>query len=411
MKAGKLMAKVVLRKINKMYENKYYGAKDINLEIEDGDFVVLVGPSGCGKSTTLRMIAGLEEISSGELYIGDRLVNNVEPFERDVAMVFQNYALYPHFSVFENMAFALKIKKIKKDEIKNKIQEAAKILELEKLLDRKPKELSGGQRQRVALGRAMVREPEVFLMDEPLSNLDAKLRVSMRSEIIKLHKRLKSTFIYVTHDQTEAMTMGNKIVVMNNGEIQQAADPITIYKNPRNKFVASFIGSPQMNFFNVKVIEEGKKIYIVNDFLKYEIRDNVIRKILEEDYLNYIVEVGLRPEFIKLEMTNNISTFNKSKSIVKGKIELLEILGAETLVHFSIKGKKMICKTEGIFVGSEGDEIYLNFNLKECHLFDKETEMRIDYFDDDFKEKSNDEIREKDNTYYRENDYFENMVN
>ena len=373
------MAKVIMKNLGKAYENGFKAVKDFNLNIDDGEFVVLVGPSGCGKSTTLRMIAGLEEISSGKLYIDDKIVNNVEPVDRDIAMVFQNYALYPHFSVYENMAFALKIKKMNKKAIKEKIYEAAKILELDNLLDRKPKELSGGQRQRVALGRAMVREPKVFLMDEPLSNLDAKLRVSMRSEIIKLHKRLKTTFIYVTHDQTEAMTMGSKIVVMNKGEIQQAADPITIYKKPRNKFVASFIGSPQMNFFDVRVLKIGGKIFIENDFIKHEVKNDVVRKIFEEEYVNSKVEIGIRPEDIEVVPKHKIREIKNNDENVVGVIELVEILGAETYIHFKVNDTKMVCKVNGVFVGEEGQKISIKFNFKAAHAFNKITEMRIDY--------------------------------
>ena len=377
------MAKVIVKNLGKTYENGFKAVKDFNLNIDDGEFVVLVGPSGCGKSTTLRMIAGLEEISSGKLYIDDKIVNNVEPVDRDIAMVFQNYALYPHFSVYENMAFALKIKKMNKKAIKEKIDEAAKILELDNLLDRKPKELSGGQRQRVALGRAMVREPKVFLMDEPLSNLDAKLRVSMRSEIIKLHKKLKTTFIYVTHDQTEAMTMGSKIVVMNKGEIQQAADPITIYKKPRNKFVASFIGSPQMNFFDVRVLKIGGKIFIENDFIKHEVKNDVVRKIFEEEYLNSKVEVGIRPEDIEVIAKRKIREIKNNDENIVGVIELVEILGAETYVHLKVNDTKLICKVNGVFVGEEGQEISIKFNFKAAYAFNKKTEMRIDYEEDE----------------------------
>ena len=396
------MAKVILKRLNKRYDNDYKAANDINLNIEDGEFVVLVGPSGCGKSTTLRMIAGLEEISSGELYIGERLVNKVEPVERDIAMVFQNYALYPHFSVYENMAFALKIKKMKKKEIDNKIRETAKTLELEDLLNRKPKELSGGQRQRVALGRAIVREPKVFLMDEPLSNLDAKLRVSMRSEIIKLHQRLKTTFIYVTHDQTEAMTMGSKIVVMNKGEIQQVADPVTIYEKPSNKFVASFIGSPQMNFLNATVDRIDDNLYIENDYFKYDIKHKELRTILEEKYCRSEVTIGIRPEDIEVveeekrefnesfnieekENNNRINNFSDNEAsgilgktdIVAAEIEFVEILGSETYIHFKINDSNMICKVNGIFRGKEGQVIRVRFNFKKSHFFDKDSEIRI----------------------------------
>ena len=392
------MAKVILKRLNKRYDNDYKAANDISLDIEDGEFVVLVGPSGCGKSTTLRMIAGLEEISSGELYIGDRLVNKVEPVERDIAMVFQNYALYPHFSVYENMAFALKIKKMKKQEIETKIRETAKTLELEDLLNRKPKELSGGQRQRVALGRAIVREPKVFLMDEPLSNLDAKLRVSMRSEIIKLHQRLKTTFIYVTHDQTEAMTMGSKIVVMNKGEIQQVADPVTIYEKPSNKFVASFIGSPQMNFLDATIDRIDDNLYIENDYIKYEIKNNELKTILEEKYCSCEVTIGIRPEDIEVveeeerefdkgvnieeKEVNNLLHDEKSGTSDKNdisvvEIEFVEILGSETYIHFKINNINMICKVNGVFRGKQGQTIKVRFNFEKSHFFNKDNEIRI----------------------------------
>ena len=394
------MAKVILKQLNKRYDNDYKAANDISLNIEDGEFVVLVGPSGCGKSTTLRMIAGLEEITSGELYIGEKLVNKIEPVERDIAMVFQNYALYPHFSVYENMAFALKIKKMNKKEIDNKIRETAKTLELEELLNRKPKELSGGQRQRVALGRAIVREPKVFLMDEPLSNLDAKLRVSMRSEIIKLHQRLKTTFIYVTHDQTEAMTMGSKIVVMNKGEIQQVADPVTIYQKPSNKFVASFIGSPQMNFLNATVDRIEENLFIENDYIKYEIENNELRTILEEKYCRSEITIGIRPEDIEVveeekrefnesfnikEKNSKINNFSDNEAsdivdktdIAEVEIEFVEILGSETYIHFKINDSNMICKVNGIFRGKEGQVNNVKLNFEKSHFFDKDNENRI----------------------------------
>ncbi len=387
------MAKVILKSLNKLYDNGYKAANDINLDIEDGEFVVLVGPSGCGKSTTLRMIAGLEEISSGELYIEDRLVNKVEPVDRDIAMVFQNYALYPHFSVYENMAFALKIKRMNKREIDKKIHETAKVLELEELLNRKPKELSGGQRQRVALGRAIVREPKVFLMDEPLSNLDAKLRVSMRSEIIKLHQRLKTTFIYVTHDQIEAMTMGNKIVVMNKGEIQQIADPVTIYEKPSNRFVASFIGSPQMNFMRVNVVGTDDDIYIENAYVKHNINDRKLSTIFKEKYCESEVIVGVRAEDIEVvendngesiggldikdKGNQNINSANVKTEIAVGEIEFVEILGRETYIHFKISNSSMVCKVNGIFRGKAGQAIKVKFNFQKAHFFDRDNEKRI----------------------------------
>ena len=274
------MASVSLKHIYKIYQGGVTAVSDFTLDIEDKEFIVLVGPSGCGKSTTLRMVAGLEEISEGELYIGDKLVNDVAPKDRDIAMVFQNYALYPHMTVYDNMAFGLKLRKTPKPEIEKRVREAAKILDIEHLLNRKPKALSGGQRQRVAMGRAIVREPKVFLMDEPLSNLDAKLRVQMRTEITKLHHRLQTTFIYVTHDQTEAMTMGSRIVVMKDGFIQQVDTPQNLYDYPGNQFVAGFIGSPQMNFFTVKLTKSGDGVYAVFGNNKVKIPEGKLKKFV-----------------------------------------------------------------------------------------------------------------------------------
>ena len=292
------MASVSLNHIYKVYSGNVTAVSDFCLDIEDKEFIVLVGPSGCGKSTTLRMVAGLEEISSGELYIGDRLVNDVAPKDRDIAMVFQNYALYPHMTVFDNMAFGLKLRKTPKAEIKQRVEEAAKILDISHLLNRKPKALSGGQRQRVALGRAIVREPKVFLFDEPLSNLDAKLRVAMRTEITKLHQRLQTTFIYVTHDQTEAMTMASRIVVMKDGFVQQVDTPQNLYDYPANLFVAGFIGSPQMNFFTVKLVKEGNDVAAVFGDNKIIFPPSKLAKFADEDYIGKEVYMGIRPENI-----------------------------------------------------------------------------------------------------------------
>ena len=292
------MASLSLKNICKVYPNGFEAVKDFNLEVEDQEFIIFVGPSGCGKSTTLRMIAGLEEISSGEFYIDGKLMNDVEPKDRDIAMVFQNYALYPHMTVFDNMAFGLKLRKVPKDEIKRKVEEAAKILDLEKLLDRKPKALSGGQRQRVAMGRAIVRNPQVFLLDEPLSNLDAKLRAQMRTEISKIHKKLGTTFIYVTHDQTEAMTLGDRIVVMKDGIIQQIDTPQNLYERPGNKFVAGFLGSPQMNFID-GVLKKKNNGYCVQFAKKYELAVPAAKE--DKKLANYVdkeVILGIRPEAI-----------------------------------------------------------------------------------------------------------------
>ena len=294
------MASLSLKNVCKVYPNGFVAVKDFNLEIADQEFIIFVGPSGCGKSTTLRMIAGLEEISSGELWIGDKLVNDVEPKDRDIAMVFQNYALYPHMSVYDNMAFGLKLRKVPKDEIDKSVHEAAKILDIEHLLDRKPKALSGGQRQRVAMGRAIVRSPKVFLMDEPLSNLDAKLRVQMRVEISKLHQRLQTTIIYVTHDQTEAMTLGTRIVVLKDGIIQQVDTPQNLYNTPNNIFVAGFIGSPQMNLIDAEVKANGSQVDLVlSDTVTITLPVEKSKKLIDGNYVGKTVVVGIRPEDVK----------------------------------------------------------------------------------------------------------------
>ena len=315
------MANLSLKHIYKVYQGDVTAVKDFNLEIEDKEFIVFVGPSGCGKSTTLRMIAGLEDISQGELYIGDKLVNNVEPKERDIAMVFQNYALYPHMSVYDNMAFALKLRKVPKAEIEEKVHEAARILDIEHLLKRKPKALSGGQRQRVALGRAIVRKPKVFLMDEPLSNLDAKLRVQMRTEIIKLYRKLETTFIYVTHDQVEAMTMGTRIVVMKDGVIQQVDTPQNIYNNPANLFVAGFIGSPQMNFLNGTIENDGDGLVAVFNGNR-EIPAEKAKVLKADGYVGKEVIFGIRPEHISDK--DELIQANPH-SVINGNVRLLSL--------------------------------------------------------------------------------------
>lgn len=360
------MANVTLKNINKIYENGFHAVKGIDLEIADKEFMILVGPSGCGKTTSLRMIAGLEEISEGELVIGDKVVNDVAPKDRNIAMVFQNYALYPHMSVYDNMAFGLKLKKTPKEEIKQRIEKAAKILGIEQLLDRKPKQLSGGQRQRVALGRAIVRKPEVFLMDEPLSNLDAKLRVQMRAELIKLHKDLQTTFVYVTHDQTEAMTMGTRICVMNEGNIQQVADPKTIYNHPANMFVAGFIGAPQMNFIDGKLVEKDGKVYAEIDGTDIELDAKSVEKVKAGGYLNKDVVVGVRPEDIKVVEKG-----------LKVKVEVTELLGSDLNVYFTFRGKQYIAKEDGNVELEFNQEIFVSFDSAKIHLFDKETEKSI----------------------------------
>ncbi|KYH35724.1 trehalose import ATP-binding protein SugC [Clostridium tepidiprofundi DSM 19306] len=362
------MAGLKLSHIEKIYPNGFHAVKDFNLEIEDKEFIVLVGPSGCGKSTTLRMIAGLEDISSGEMFIGDKLVNNVAPKDRDIAMVFQNYALYPHMTVFDNMAFGLKIRKKSKADIKKRVMEAAKILGIENLLDRKPKQLSGGQRQRVALGRAIVREPKVFLMDEPLSNLDAKLRVQMRAEISKLHQRLQTTFIYVTHDQIEAMTMGTRIVVMKDGVVQQIADPQTIYQHPANMFVASFIGAPQMNFIDCNIIEENSKIYAKFDGNSMEILGDNAKLLKENGYINKAVVLGVRPEGILI---------SKDDDGFESKIDVIEMLGSETYLYLKLNNSNIIARVEPNSHAQVGSSLKIIFDNSKIHIFDKETEKAV----------------------------------
>ncbi|MDH8676824.1 sn-glycerol-3-phosphate ABC transporter ATP-binding protein UgpC [Fusibacter bizertensis] len=362
------MAKVSLKGISKIYDNGFQAVKSIDLEIKDKEFMVLVGPSGCGKTTSLRMIAGLEEISSGDLTIGDQYVNNVAPKDRNIAMVFQNYALYPHMTVYDNMAFGLKLQKTPKDEIKERIEKTARILDIEQLLTRKPKQLSGGQRQRVALGRAIVRKPEVFLMDEPLSNLDAKLRVQMRAELIKLHNDLQTTFVYVTHDQTEAMTMGTRICVMNDGIIQQVAEPKVIYNHPVNMFVASFIGAPQMNFLNGTIVEKNNKIFASIDGTEFELDEAIVKAVKNGGYVGKEVVVGVRPEDIKI--------VGEGQGL-KVKVEVTELLGSDLNVYFSYKGRQYIAKEDAHVELEFNQELHVSFNSEKIHLFDKESEKSI----------------------------------
>jgi len=366
----KRMASLSLRHIYKIYPGNVTAVKDFNLEIEDKEFIVFVGPSGCGKSTTLRMIAGLEDISQGELYIGDKLVNDVAPKDRDIAMVFQNYALYPHMSVYENMAFGLKLRKMPKDEIDRKVKEAARILDIEHLLDRKPKALSGGQRQRVALGRAIVREPKVFLMDEPLSNLDAKLRVQMRTEISKLHKRLQTTFIYVTHDQTEAMTMGSRIVVMKDGLIQQVDTPQYIYDHPSNIFVAGFIGSPQMNFVDAKLVENNGNVAVVFGEDSIVLPEEKALVLRDKGYIGKDIIMGIRPENIDEAVGNE-------PAVVEATVEVTELMGAETYIYLA-KGKaNLVARVNGTSKCRAGDKLRVALDTNKIHIFDKETEITI----------------------------------
>lgn len=367
------MASISLRNIQKVYPGDVVAVKDFNMEIEDKEFVVLVGPSGCGKSTTLRMIAGLEEITEGELYIGDRLVNDVPPKDRDIAMVFQNYALYPHMTVFKNMAFGLELRKTPKDEIKRRVTEAARILDIEHLLDRRPKALSGGQRQRVALGRAMVRNPAVFLLDEPLSNLDAKLRASMRTELIKLHQRLGTTFVYVTHDQTEAMTMGDRIVVMKDGLIQQVDTPQNLYDTPCNMFVAGFIGSPQMNFINGTLHKEGDRwmVDVMGDklFLKPERVSEAFGA-----YEGKAVKVGIRPEDIR---DDEAFLAQHAESTFDATVDVSELMGSEVYLYLDYKGERLTARVAPGTTAKTGSTVKMAMDTSKLHLFDPETEGAI----------------------------------
>lgn len=368
------MANLSLKHVDKVYPGNVKAVDDFNLEILDKEFIVFVGPSGCGKSTTLRMIAGLEEISTGDIFIGDKLVNNVAPKDRDIAMVFQNYALYPHMSVYENMAFGLKIRKIPKSEIEIKVREAAKILDIEHLLERKPKALSGGQRQRVALGRAIVREPKVFLMDEPLSNLDAKLRVQMRTEISKLHKKLQTTFVYVTHDQTEAMTMGTRIVVMKDGLIQQVDTPQNIYQDPANMFVAGFIGSPQMNFLEGTIIEEGGNLSVSFGSDSITISEDKAKILKEKGYIGKAVIMGIRPE--NIDDSEEFLLTHKN-SIIEAKVEVTELMGAETYIYMTKGKSNIVARVNGTSMAKMDDMIKIAFDKTKLHIFDKETEITV----------------------------------
>ena len=367
------MASLSLKNICKVYPNGFEAVKNFNLEIADQEFIIFVGPSGCGKSTTLRMIAGLEDISSGELKIGDRVVNDVEPKDRDIAMVFQNYALYPHMSVYDNMAFGLKLRKVPKDQIDKMVKDAAKILDLTPLLDRKPKALSGGQRQRVAMGRAIVRNPKVFLMDEPLSNLDAKLRVQMRIEIAKLHQRLGTTIIYVTHDQTEAMTLGTRIVVMKDGVIQQVDTPQNLYEKPCNLFVAGFMGSPQMNFLDatVKVDGDVAKLCIANKEIPLPPAKS--KKVIEGGYDGKIVTFGIRPE----DVDDSEMIISASPVSFESTVRVYELLGAEVYLYLDLADFPITARVDSRTTARPGDTIKFTFDLEKIHVFDKETEQII----------------------------------
>lgn len=365
------MATLSFKKLDKVYDNGVQAVFDFSLEVKHKEFLVLVGPSGCGKSTTLRMVAGLEEITAGELYIDDVLVNDVAPKDRNIAMVFQSYALYPHMTVYDNMAFGLKLRKMPKDEIERRVKNAADILGLSGYLDRKPKALSGGQRQRVALGRAIVRDAKVFLMDEPLSNLDAKLRVAMRAELIKLHEKLDTTTIYVTHDQIEAMTMATRIVVMKDGYIQQIGAPKEIYDNPNNLFVGGFIGTPAMNFLTGEVHDDGI-FYCEN--LKLKVPEAKFKILKDKDYLNRQIVLGTRPEDLHDEQ-DELEKFKDSKA--KFLVDVAELLGAETNIHIAVGGTNIIAKVNARSDIHIGDTIELAFNMSKCHFFDVDNEQRI----------------------------------
>ena len=377
------MADLQLKHIYKRYAGGVTAVSDFTLDIDDKEFIILVGPSGCGKSTTLRMVAGLEEISEGELYIGDRLVNDIAPKDRDIAMVFQNYALYPHMTVYDNMAFGLKLRKVPKDEIDRKVKEAAKILDLEHLLDRKPKAMSGGQRQRVALGRAIVRSPQVFLLDEPLSNLDAKLRAQMRTEIAKLHQKLGTTFIYVTHDQTEAMTMGDRIVVMKDGIIQQVDTPQALYEKPCNKFVAGFLGSPQMNFVESVLRKNGSKYVVEFGSADTKSTRGVIysvelpeAKIVPElaNYVDKEIIMGIRPESVHDE---EMYLSNASTGIIECDVDITEMMGAETFLYLTCQGIPLTARVSPRSKARPQDKIKVAIDPNRVHLFDKDTEATI----------------------------------
>ena len=363
------MATVDLKSITKVYDGNVQAVKNANFTVQDKEFVVLVGPSGCGKTTTLRMIAGLEDITGGELYIDGKLVNDVPPKDRDIAMVFQNYALYPHMTVYDNMAFGLKIRKFAKEEIKSRVDTAAKILDIEELLDRKPKALSGGQRQRVAVGRAIVRQPKVFLFDEPLSNLDAKLRVQMRAEISSLHNRLAATMVYVTHDQVEAMTMGDRIVVMRDGIIQQIGDPLTLYNNPVNRFVAGFIGSPPMNFMAVKVVEEGGKIMIDEGNFKIPVEGPKID--LVRPYVGKELIFGARPEDLQY------NAGGAESATITTTVQVVEPLGAEINLYIDTGSHVMVARIPPTVAVHVGDEAKFGIVWERAAFFDVESEQTL----------------------------------
>lgn len=373
------MAGLTLRNVCKKYENGFQAVSNFNLEIRDREFIIFVGPSGCGKSTTLRMIAGLEEISDGELWIGNDLVNYREPKDRDLSMVFQNYALYPNMTVYDNIAFSLQVRKVPKKEIARKVHEVAEILEISHLLDRKASDLSGGQKQRVAIGNAIIRKPNALLMDEPLSNLDAKLRARMRVELAKLHERLETTIIYVTHDQTEAMTLGDRIVVMNKGVIQQVDTPSMLYEHPDNRFVAGFIGSPSMNFFklNVNNSKDPNGVVLAGDVVSFGEMTGYKARILKKNYMIRQVIVGIRPEHIYTEDVYQAKENKENMALVPVTIEAKELLGAETILYFRLDGERCCARAGAECMLETGDRTNLAFDLNHAHFFDPEKENNI----------------------------------
>ncbi|MFZ2067307.1 MAG: sn-glycerol-3-phosphate ABC transporter ATP-binding protein UgpC [Xanthobacteraceae bacterium] len=363
------MARVVIRNLNKMY-NEVHAVKGVNLEIRDREFVVLVGPSGCGKTTTLRMVAGLESITSGDILIGETVVNDLPPMDRDIAMVFQNYALYPHMSVYDNMAFGLKMRKFPRAEIGQRVRDAADILGIENLLQRKPRQLSGGQRQRVALGRAIVRHPQVFLFDEPLSNLDAKLRVQMRVELKKLHSRLGTTAVYVTHDQVEAMTLGDRVVVMRDGLVQQVGEPLDLYNEPANRFVAGFIGSPGMNFAAVRVTEEGGVLHAVGEGIHLKLPAEVAARL--RPHVGQEVTFGIRPEDLRIEPGEAANGMG-----VDAVVEVVERLGSQILLDVKVGSGMMVAAVEPTVRAKVREQLRLALNPGRLHFFDPQSEAAI----------------------------------
>lgn len=366
------MAQVVVNKVNKIYDNGFHAVKGVSFVAEDKEFVVLVGPSGCGKTTTLRLIAGLEEITDGEIKIGTNVVNDVQPKDRDIAMVFQNYALYPHMTIYDNMAFSLKLRKESKSEIDKKVKHASELLGIESLLDRKPKQLSGGQRQRVALGRAIVRNPSVFLFDEPLSNLDAKLRVQMRAEIVKLHKTLETTMIYVTHDQVEAMTMADKIVVMKDGDIHQIDTPLKLYNKPVNLFVAGFIGSPAINQFRGKIVKNSDGLYFTDGEINVKVTDK--QAVLLKDYVNKDIVMGIRPEDIYDGDFDSLAEFPQK---IEAMCDIVEPMGNEFVVFFECEHSKLTARFDPKKEPVVDKKMVISLDMAKAHMFDSKTELSI----------------------------------